>query len=66
MNEILIIDYLKDNNLHTYSEFFVESVRIASDMVVFNEHSFESDCTNTVRHTIPLLDILAWVYIQIP
>lgn len=61
MNEKLILDYIKQNHLNTYSDIEIVDISIAGEWVMFKE-CVPNDWHCKEQHMIPLLDIVAWVY----
>lgn len=61
MNEKLILDYLKENDLKLYDDNnTITFLQSSGGSVIFIE---KSACGHyKEQHIIPLLDIVAWVY----
>ncbi len=61
--EELLADYIKENNLSTYTDFKICDVLETGHLVIFRE--VEADAAHPMyfeRHNISMLDIIAWTY----
>lgn len=61
MKEEFIKDYLKENELNTYSDFDIEIVCDAGGIVIVNECE-KLEYGYKEQHNLDMLDLLVWMY----